>query len=271
MDILFTCFTPCFNGGKYIHRVFESLSCQTFTHYEWIIVNDGSTDNTDEIIQDLIFRYKKILKQIIYINQERSGKHMAWNKAVLIAKGKYFIPCDCDDSFVPYTLEFFRKKIKLHTNITMLSGINVCCYNPIDNKIHGTPYINDGLISNNIELDYKYHIKGEHWGAVKTQLLKDIPFPQIKGHFYSENYLWYSLALKGYKVICYNKPLRAYYCTPTSLVNNRKKDKNRFLMFAKYYWWCFSSAGSMIAECSKKEWLIIGLRSFSNFLKYTIS
>lgn len=51
MNYFFTIFTPCYNGAKFIHRVFKSVASQTYKNFEWIIINDGSTDNSDEIIQ----------------------------------------------------------------------------------------------------------------------------------------------------------------------------------------------------------------------------
>lgn len=58
MDYKFTVFTPCYNGEKTIHRVFESMNAQTYTNWEWIIINDGSTDNSDSVIKELISESK---------------------------------------------------------------------------------------------------------------------------------------------------------------------------------------------------------------------
>lgn len=58
MDYKFTVFTPCYNGEKTIHRVFESMNAQTYTNWEWIIINDGSTDDSDNVIKKLIAESK---------------------------------------------------------------------------------------------------------------------------------------------------------------------------------------------------------------------
>lgn len=58
MDYKLTVFTPCYNGEKTIHRVFESMNAQTYTNWEWIIINDGSTDNSDCVIKELIAESK---------------------------------------------------------------------------------------------------------------------------------------------------------------------------------------------------------------------
>lgn len=58
MDYKFTVFTPCYNGEKTINRVFESMNAQTYTNWEWIIINDGSTDDSDNVIKKLIAESK---------------------------------------------------------------------------------------------------------------------------------------------------------------------------------------------------------------------
>lgn len=107
-----------------------------------------------------------------------------------MATGDLWVPADCDDSFVPETLAFFNEKASaidiLNSNV---SGINVCCYNPEDHSVIGNYFPNNGMMSNNIELHYYYHITGEHWGTQRVDLLRKFPFPKIKGSFYSENYI----------------------------------------------------------------------------------
>lgn len=218
----FTVFTPCYNGAETIYRVFESMKAQTYPNWEWIIVNDGSKDNSDEIIQQEIARLPPPLQErITYIKQNNCGKHRTWNKVAEIAKGDFYLPADCDDSFVPETLFFFNNAINRENDIEKLSGINVCCFNPATGEIVGTPYPYDGLLSDNIELAYKYHIQGEHWGCIRTDLIKKYKFPEIKGHYYTESYLWFSFPRDGYKLRCYNKCLRNYFYQENSLMNNK--------------------------------------------------
>lgn len=275
MSYLFTIFTPCYNGSKFIHRVFESVASQTYTLFEWIIVNDGSTDNSDEVIQKLIAQYPEIAPKIIYLKQENLGKHAAWNRVLSIAQGEFFISADCDDSFLPNTLQFFNEKASSIENFTesRFSGINICCYNPENMKLIGTPYPQNGLISDNIELAYRYKIQGEHWGVVRTDLLKQTPFPNIKGKFYNEAYIWYSFAKEGYKVICYNEALRAYYYTPTSLVNNKsyKLDKKRILMEVSFGWWKISNISTVIFKHSPYEFLKLIISFLKDVCKLTLA
>ena len=83
MEFLFSVFTPTYNRANTIGRTYEYLCKQTLRSFEWIIVDDGSTDNTEEIVQKWI-NTNKI--SIVYLKQENGGKHRAFNRAVQIAK-----------------------------------------------------------------------------------------------------------------------------------------------------------------------------------------
>lgn len=73
----FTIFTPCYNGAKTIKRVFGSVEAQTYTDFEWIIVNDGSKDNSDFVVRELINR-SPMKNKIWYIVQENIGHGIMW-------------------------------------------------------------------------------------------------------------------------------------------------------------------------------------------------
>lgn len=267
----FTIFTPCYNGEKTIRRVFESVAKQTFTDFEWIIINDGSKDKSGEVIESLIQENPVLKDKITYLCQENKGKHRSWNIAIKMAKGELFVPADCDDSFLPETLDFFNK-VWNHYGASDISGINVCCYNPLDGKIIGSQYPQDGLYSNNIELKYKYRIKGEHWGCVRVDLLKERLFPEVDGHYFSESYLWFGLAL-SYKVVCFNKPLRAYYFESSSLSNNKhyRFDKVTAKNRLRFQIWELKNAGSTIFRISPKSYVLLYYYLFRSFVIFIIS
>ena len=219
----FTVFTPVFNGEKHLNRVFKSIANQTFTDFELIIINDGSTDSSAVLIHKFIEDHPGI--EATYIEQPNSGKHISWNRAVEMARGTLFVPADADDSFLPETLTFFYEKSnKIPVEEREgLSGINVLCLDNDSDKIVGTSFPADGLITNNIELEFGYKIKGEKWGCIRTDILKGRPFPIIKGSHFPESYLWYQFSRK-YKVICFNKPLRRYYTTDTGIMQTTKEE-----------------------------------------------
>lgn len=273
MNYKFTIFTPCYNGAKTIHRVFESIECQSYENFEWIIVNDGSKDDSKKVIEDLMTR-SLVKDRIIFLSQANQGKHTAWRNALSKATGDLWLPADCDDSFLPDTLYFLNEKANMLDILNNnFSGINVCCFDPETGQIIGTPFPKDGMISDNIELEYVYHICGEHWGCQRIDVMKQFPFPEIKGSFYNENYLWFSFAINGYKVACYNKPLRAYFYEPSSLCNNKldRLNSQRIYMWIHYAWWQIRKAGPFIWRYSRKGYFDMWKCLVINIIKYPLS
>lgn len=270
----FTVFTPCFNGAETIFRVFESMRNQTYDNWEWIIINDGSTDESDKVINDFIQIIGK--EKIKYIIQDNKGKHLAWNRAICLATGDFFVPADCDDSFVPETLEFFNEKANElrgeEFGRSDLSGISVCCFDPQTGDIIGTSYPEDGIISDDIELKYRFQVKGEKWGCVRVDLLKRRLFPEIKSKFYCEDYLWYYFPLVGYRKANYNKKIRAYYYEPKSLTNNLdfRLSPDMAAMFVDYSWWKLRKAGPVIWKYSVTGYLRLYFDFFRSLLKWAI-
>ncbi len=268
-------------GGGKIERVFKSVASQTYKNFEWIIVNDGSTDNSKEEIAQLRKQYPEIDGKIIYLEQENMGKHMAWNRGVDLATGELFLSADADDSFLPNTLTYFNEKIIQLPDLpedgdltrSRFSGINVCVFDPTDNKPIGTPYPKDGLESDNIELSYRYHIQGEHWGIVRTDLLKKNKFPSVKASFCTEVRLWFAFAKQGYKVMCFNDCLRAYYYEPASLTHNVSHKFNRKIvsMYLQNELWKVKEIGTVIYSYSPSGYFRLYISIFKYALKYMLS
>ncbi|MGC9064033.1 MAG: glycosyltransferase family A protein, partial [bacterium] len=93
-DIYITLFTPTYNREKLLSRLYESIKRQSFSNFEWIIVDDGSTDNTEQIVESWL---KESTFDIRYFYQQNSGKHIAINKGVREARGELFFIIDSDD------------------------------------------------------------------------------------------------------------------------------------------------------------------------------
>ncbi len=91
--IKYSFIVPVYNTSKYLKKCLDSLAGQTFKSFEIIIVNDGSTDNSKNVISE----YKKKYKNIKVVNQKNGGLSMARNNGVKEATGKYLIFIDSDD------------------------------------------------------------------------------------------------------------------------------------------------------------------------------
>jgi len=221
--VLFTVFTPVYNRRHTLHRVFDSLRGQTLRDFEWLVVDDGSTDGVAEALSE--YRTEAAFP-VRVSGQPHQGKHLAWNHGLELARGELFVPADSDDAFVPETLERFRD---LWLSIPAserprFSGVNVLCQDPATGRTVGTPFPTSPMVSDNLELAYVHRVTGEKWGCVRTGVLRETPFPSdeaFRGSHVPESYLWFSLA-RRYRVLCANERLRLYYHdAPDSLVAGR--------------------------------------------------
>lgn len=98
---LISIIAPCYNGEKYIQKFIDSIYEQTYSRIELIIINDGSTDKTLEIIKENIKRFEVKGYKLIIIDQENQGIGASINNAIKIMTGDYFTWFGCDDFALP--------------------------------------------------------------------------------------------------------------------------------------------------------------------------
>jgi glycosyltransferase involved in cell wall biosynthesis len=100
---------PCYNQAQYLNEALQSVLYQTYTNWECIIVNDGSSDNTEELAQKWISRDSKFF----YLYQENGGLSSARNYGIEKAKGEFILPLDADDKigcqYVTLAVKSFRE------------------------------------------------------------------------------------------------------------------------------------------------------------------
>lgn len=91
--------TPCFNTGKYIHKLLDSVVKQDYPSVEMIVIDDGSTDNTAEVVKSYIPIFQNRGYSLSYIYQENSGQSVAINNALKYVKGEFLVWPDSDDFY----------------------------------------------------------------------------------------------------------------------------------------------------------------------------
>lgn len=101
--------TPCYNSSAYISRFIKSLLNQSYKNIEWIVVNDGSTDETESIIKSYYEDFKAQGMRVIYQYQTNQGLGGAINTGLKFVSGDYFTWCDSDNLF---TEDYVFEKIK---------------------------------------------------------------------------------------------------------------------------------------------------------------
>ena len=123
-DPLVSVVMPAYNTEKYISEAIESILNQTFKDFEFIIIDDGSTDKTWEIIQS----YAEKDKRIIPVKNEKNLKiSRTLNKGIAMSKGKYIARMDADDWSYPSRLEKQVEFMERNTDVVVSGGYIVVC------------------------------------------------------------------------------------------------------------------------------------------------
>lgn len=211
-NVMVTIFTPTYNRGNLLNRVYDSLKAQTVSDFEWIIVDDGSSDNTEEIVSAWID--EGIIK-IRYIRKENGGKHTAFNTGVQNAKGELFFCVDSDD-FVPKTcVEDIKKawESKKKDNVAGIIGLKTDTEGKLlsDKFPEGIPY------STTYDLVVKYRCYGEKSLVYKTEILKKFPYPEIESEKFIGECVLYDRIDENYTMILFDKVLTICEYQPDGL------------------------------------------------------
>ena len=201
-----TVFTPTYNRANTIDRLYKSLLLQTFYNFEWIIIDDGSTDNTRLIVEKIIQDNKIKVK---YKRVNNGGKHRAINLGVRISEGEYFFIVDSDDYLIENSLESINYWLNTLDKEEDFIGVAGKKGFDLDHEV-GTSFKKEYIDCTNLERE-KYNISGDKAEVFKTQLLKRYPFPEFEGeNFIAESLVWNRIANDGYKLRWFNEII--YIC-----------------------------------------------------------
>lgn len=206
--MLFSVFTPTYNRAHTIGDTYEHLCKQTYYDFEWIVVDDGSTDGTEKLIHQWL-REDKI--RIVYIKQSNGGKHRAFNRAVQIARGKIFICLDSDDYYEEDALTVIAscyEEIKYNREIVGFS----CLSADGQGNLIGTCFPADKFVCSHYKLYHDYQVKGDKGLIYYTDILKQYPFPEIENEKFVTEALVLNRIARKYKIYCINRILcRVFY------------------------------------------------------------
>lgn len=218
-----TVFTPTYNRKDLIERLYQSLLLQTQKNFEWLVVDDGSTDNTEKYFFDLLTKQQPF--PIRYIKQDNGGKHRAINNGVKHASGELFFIVDSDD----YLTEDAIKKINQWIETldcshkwAGISGLKGFSKDSVVGQHCRVPYVD---AKNNERRKYK--LSGDKAEVYFTSILKQHPFPEIPGeNFISEETVWNAIARNGYYLRWFNEIIYICDYLDGGLTKDNTKDRN---------------------------------------------
>ena len=221
---------PVYNGEKYIKRCIDSIINQTYDNVQIIIINDGSTDNTENILKDY--------SNIVLINKENEGVSKARNTGLSLATGDYIYFCDADDylekdafetlvkeyaendllRFGHYVVNGDQKKEKTNEDDILAS---------VDLNFDDNEQILEYLISNKTE--------GHLWNYLfKLSVIKDKNILFDEDLFYQEDVIFlleYVLKIKKIKVV--SNPFYNYFVNENSVTKNIESSVRNLSSIAK--------------------------------------
>ena len=259
-----TILTPSYNRAHTLSRVFESLQKQTYKDFEWLVIDDGSTDNT----KDLVEKFKQIADfKIRYYHQENQHKFLTFFRGIDLAEGQYFSPLDSDDALPPDSMEILVNTWESISDSQNIVFVSTLCEDQFGNIV-GDHFPKEPLICSIFDMRYKYKIKGDKWGMGKTEIYKKMKlnFGDLAGKgFIPEGVFQFQFDKLGFHY-CINEVTRIYFRDKDdeqSLANQFYDKKNAFGLAENYK--------AFLNAYSSKIWShpMTILRNLGGYLKFS--
>ena len=190
---MITVLTPSYNRAAYLEKLYISLLNQDFNDFEWVVVDDGSTDATGVTVDRFVCEGKM---KITYVKQNNGGKHRALNRGVKEANGSLVLIVDSDDSLPEDALSTINKYyLKIKDNPAVGGVCGVMAHH--DGTVIGRRRIAESMDLSSIDMRYRYGFEGDVCEVFKTEVLREYPFPEINNErFCPEALVWNRIARK---------------------------------------------------------------------------
>ncbi|MCM1182641.1 MAG: glycosyltransferase family 2 protein [Roseburia sp.] len=192
-----TIFTPTYNRGYILPVLYHSLQQQTFKNFEWIVIDDGSTDNTEELLED--WKNKEKDFPIIYKKTENGGKCRAINRGVELAESKAFFIVDSDDYLLSDAIEKVCEWFGSIEDDERFAGVSGLRGLSQEIPIGGWPKFDSPYVDCSYFDRGKYGLLRDKAEIYKTSILKQYTFPEYEGEKYiTPSIIWDAIAGDGY-------------------------------------------------------------------------
>jgi glycosyltransferase involved in cell wall biosynthesis len=213
--VKYTLFTPTYNRAHLLTTLFDSLEIQQFKNFEWLIVDDGSTDNTEDVVKKL---EAKASFPVRYLKQENGGKHTAFNTAIEHADSEWFVCIDSDDPLTPDSLvNMERACAEINDDAAGFVGV---CISPDGSLLE--KHIHKHFYSDTIDIRDKYHLWGEP-EVYRLNILKNYRFPVFKGERFVTEAILFDELTSHKKLLYTNFPMQVKEYLPGGLTDNQTK------------------------------------------------
>jgi glycosyltransferase involved in cell wall biosynthesis len=206
---MITIFTPVYNRAAVLENLYQSLWRQTAYDFEWLIIDDGSTDSIAEVVYHWM-ETESVPFPIRFYQQENGGKHRAINRGVQLAQGEAFFIVDSDDCLTEDAVEWIHKWWEDVADNDGYAGIAGLRGNRNRDVIGDIPHFEVYVDATNLERS-EYGLLGDKAEVYKTSVLRKEPFPEFEGeNFLTEATVWDRIAYEGLKIRWFNQVI--YLC-----------------------------------------------------------
>ncbi len=201
-----TVFTPTYNRASLLEKLYQSLLTQTNKSFVWLIVDDGSTDNTKNVVT--AFQNENKI-EINYIFQENGGKHVAHNTGVNNCKTDIFYCVDSDDYLSDDCIEIILNNWQRVADDDLLAGM-IALKKDINKKEVITPMPKNIERASIYNLYNKHFFKGDAAIIFKSSVIKQYLFPVFENEKFVTEGAVYDLISQDYDMLLINKVIYYY-------------------------------------------------------------
>lgn len=203
-----TILTPTYNRAELLTECYGSLLRQTDRDFEWLIVDDGSTDGTKDFVRKAV---EKGGIPIRYLYKDNGGKHTAVNAGVAAVESEFTMILDSDDTLTQNAVETVRSYARKYGGRAGLCALAFLKIGP-DGRSLAKDLPEAEFISDYMECRINRGIRGDMAEVFLTRCLREFPFPEFPGEtFLSEDAAWIPMGVK-YRMVFIDRPIcRAAY------------------------------------------------------------
>ena len=207
--ISFTILTATYNRAHTLGRVYRSLCLQSRRDLEWVVVDDGSTDNTRELIE----AWKRHAPFTVrYFWQPNQHKKSAFNRGVRESRGEWIVALDSDDELEPRALQRMGEiwlEIAPEERERYVGVTGLCAR--ADGTVVGDRFPRDTMDATSLDMHFRHHVRGEKFGCQRASVLRKFPFREDTAGFVPEGSVWGAIARAGYLTRYVNEVFRVYH------------------------------------------------------------
>lgn len=224
MNPALTILTTTHNRSHLLIRCYDSLSKQSCKDFEWLIIDDGSTDETRQVIEDI--KNNVLDFQIYYHYKENGGKHTAMNFSHPFIRGEYLLMLDDDDILTSDAVETILKDWVFYSHNPKIGCISYQRRDVSSGKKLVDWNAKEPVISNTIDFRINAHRGGDCAEVIRTKMFVEYPAPLFEDEkFLSEEFLWINSAF-AYDTVYIGKVI--YLCEYRNDGLTKNKNRNRF-------------------------------------------